>query len=68
MPTLEELDRRMCVVIWLQQRERKNEKTDKARYQQWVKVVFKEATQKKEHTRDDIVDQHVEQNKKAKLF
>ena len=68
MPTLEELNRRMCVVILLQQRERKNEETDKASYQQWVKGVFKEATEKKEHTRDDIVGQHVEQNKKAKLF
>jgi hypothetical protein len=29
MPTLEELDRRMCVVIWLQQRERKNEELTK---------------------------------------
>jgi hypothetical protein len=40
----------------------------KARCQQWVKGVCKEATEKKKHTRDDIVDQHVEHNKKAKLF
>ena len=68
MPTLEGLDRRMCVVRWLQQRQRRNKETDKARYQRWFKGVFKEATEKKEHTSDDIVDQHVEQNKNAKLF
>ena len=40
----------------------------RARYQRWFKGVFKEATEKKKHTSDDIVDQHVEQNKNAKLF
>jgi hypothetical protein len=67
MPNLEEWDTRMCVVKWLQQRERINKETDKARYQRWFKGVFKEATEGKEHT-GDIVDQHVEQNKNAKLF
>jgi hypothetical protein len=70
MPTLEGLDRRMCVVRWLQQRQRRNKETDKARYQRWFKGVFKEATEKKEHTSNDhdIVDQHVEQNTNAKLL
>ena len=55
MPTLEEWDPRMCVVKWLQQRQRRNKETDKARYQRWFKGVFKEATEEKKHTRD-IVD------------
>ena len=67
MSTLEEWDPRMFVVKWLQQKQRRNKKTDKARYQRWFKGVFKEATEEKEHTKD-IVDQHVQQNKNAKLF